>query len=623
MGNFHSTLKVISRSSGRSSVAAAAYRSGERLTDERTGRVHDFTRRRTPISTEILTPDGAPAWTRDRGQLWNRVEAAERRWDAQTAREIEVSIPRELSPAAGRDLVRRYVRSQFVARGMIADVAYHGEGTEQPHAHIMLTMRPLAGDDFAKTKDRSWNDRRRAQEWRKAWADEVNHTLEAEGRPERVDHRSLAKQRAEALDRGDVPAAIRLDRPAQMKRGPRATHAPEASTRAAVYAGAEANRLQQIALAERDARSFEEREIRVDATEAASPHDNYAALKRIRGHLATLATAAPVPDLHQPTIDAVQLEPVVPRLDMTLTPPPSPDLHQPTIDAVQLEPVVPRLDMTLTPPPSPDLYPPDVIVQPEPERRFEEVVAPVQDQAADVEDLAPVQDQAAAAAKDAAAQELAEALAARERAEAAAAAQARAMELERRFLDASRDALEYDTDEAAARIAKRQPAGLPWPKVEDELLARQATDDLYRQRDVGGETLDVGDLRTELEWKTLDNATKYRSRQPSAPPTALGAAISEAAQAIRDAVDQIITRILDEVLPDRDRVSDPAPATAQEETVATTPQPQQPAAPPAEPAPAAPVVRGVDDAAVTDEKAWTPGGASQPSQAPIDHEHKR
>ena len=94
-------------------------------------------------------------------------------------------------------------------------------------------------------------------------------------------------------------------------------------------------------------------------------------------------------------------------------------------------------------------------------------------------------------------------------------------------------------------------------------------------------------------------------------------------EAIRDAVDQIITRILDEVLPDRDRVSDPAPATAQEETVATTPQPQQPAAPPAEPAPAAPVVRGVDDAAVTDEKAWTPGGASQPSQAPIDHEHKR
>ena len=302
---------------------------------------------------------------------------------------------------------------------------------------------------------------------------------------------------------------------------------------------------------------------------------------------------------------------------------PVPDLHQPTIDAVQLEPVVPRLDMTLTPPPSPGLYPPDVIVQPEPERRFEEVVAPVQDQAADVEDLAPVQDQAAAAAKDAAAQELAEALAARELAEAAAAAQARAMELERRFLDASRDALEYDTDEAAARIAKRQPAGLPWPKVEDELLARQATDDLYRQRDVGGETLDVGDLRTELEGKTLDNATKYRSRQPSAPPTALGAAISEAAQAIRDAVDQIITRILDEVLPDRDRVSDPAPATAQEETVATTPQPQQPAAPPAEPAPAAPVVRGVDDAAVTDEKAWTPGGASQPSQAPIDHEHKR
>ena len=159
-------VKIIKRSSGRSSVAAAAYRSGEKLTDERTGQVHDFTRRKTPIATEILTPDGAPAWTRDRAQLWNRVEAAETRRDAQTAREFLLSLPRGLPPAAGRDLVRGYVREHLVARGMIVDVAYHDEGGENPHAHLMATMRPLDGQDFAARKDRTWNDRERMAEWR-------------------------------------------------------------------------------------------------------------------------------------------------------------------------------------------------------------------------------------------------------------------------------------------------------------------------------------------------------------------------------------------------------------------------------------------------------------------------
>ena len=167
MAIYRCSISVVSRSAGRSAVAAAAYRSGERLTDERDGgKVHDYTRRTTPISTEILTPDDAPAWTRDRGQLWNRAEAAERRSDAQLAREVQLAIPVELSPAASRDLVREYVREQFVSRGMVADVAYHDLGGDQPHAHVMLTMRPIDGEDFAKRKERTWNDRERMAEWR-------------------------------------------------------------------------------------------------------------------------------------------------------------------------------------------------------------------------------------------------------------------------------------------------------------------------------------------------------------------------------------------------------------------------------------------------------------------------
>ena len=334
----------MSRSSGRSSVAAAAYRSGERLTDERAGKVHDFTRRRAAISTEILAPDGAPAWTRDRAQLWNRAEAAERRRDAQTAREIEVSLPRELSATENRDLVRRYVRSQFTRRGMVADVAYHDLEGDHPHAHILLTTRPLDGDRFGN-KNRTWNDRKLGQAWREAWAAETNRSLADAGRPERVDHRRLAAQRAEALERGDVAAAIRLDRDPQLTRGPTLTHRPtQAPDRATVYADAEAIRIGQIALAERDAREYEARGIRVAAAEEASPHQHHADLRRIRGSLARLGRAA-----DPPTLGDVRPVPELPRLDIALR-----AADPPALGDVRPVPELPRLDIALrTPQPVP------------------------------------------------------------------------------------------------------------------------------------------------------------------------------------------------------------------------------------------------------------------------------
>lgn len=197
MAQYRLSSQVIGRSTGRSVVAAAAYRSGQSLADERTGQVHDFSRKGGILHTEIMAPENAPRWMRDRARLWNAVEVAERRGDAQLAREIQLSLPHELTDAQRLELVRGFVNSQFVARGMIADMAIHAPGKEgddrNHHAHILLTMRELTGDGFGK-KARDWNAKELLQTWRQDWAREQNETLERHGHPSRVDHRSLEVQ---------------------------------------------------------------------------------------------------------------------------------------------------------------------------------------------------------------------------------------------------------------------------------------------------------------------------------------------------------------------------------------------------------------------------------------------
>lgn len=194
----------MSRSTGRSVVAAAAYRSGTRLLDERTGETHDYTRKRVEHA-EILAPAGAPAWVYDRERLWNAVEQAEKRKDAQLAREVEVALPRELGPEARLALARDFVRAEFVSRGMITDLAIHDtkarDGERQPHAHILLTLRSLEDGGFGK-KAREWNDVKFLETWREKWAQTVNQALERAGDAARVDHRTLA---AQGIDREPEP----------------------------------------------------------------------------------------------------------------------------------------------------------------------------------------------------------------------------------------------------------------------------------------------------------------------------------------------------------------------------------------------------------------------------------
>ncbi|NOG74156.1 MobQ family relaxase, partial [Roseicella sp. DB1501] len=197
MAIYHFSAKVISRASGRSAVAAAAYRAAERLDDERLGRTHDFTAKAGVVHSEILLPEGAPEGWRDRATLWNEVEAVERRRDAQLARDVEVALPRELSRAEAVALVRDFVREEFVARGMVADLNMHwgvgADGEAQPHAHIMLTMRQVKGDGFG-AKARDWNGKELLTGWRERWAERANARLAELGHDARIDHRSLAEQ---------------------------------------------------------------------------------------------------------------------------------------------------------------------------------------------------------------------------------------------------------------------------------------------------------------------------------------------------------------------------------------------------------------------------------------------
>jgi len=241
---YHLRLKVHSRSLGRaatpggptrrSAVAAAAYRSGERLFDMGQGKYFEFDKPDV-FHTEILLPEGdsAPAWAMDRQGLWNAVERAEKRQDAQLAREIEITLPRELPRDAQIALVRSFVREHFTGRGMVADIALHepsaADGERQPHAHVLLTLRrldPSSPTGFARCKERDWNEceaiaravaearkrfndlgtpqakealdaaeaRRNVNVWRAAWADHANRALAATGSAARIDHRTLEAQ---------------------------------------------------------------------------------------------------------------------------------------------------------------------------------------------------------------------------------------------------------------------------------------------------------------------------------------------------------------------------------------------------------------------------------------------
>ena len=237
---YHFSIKIISRGKGASAVAKAAYRAAEAIKSGYDGLTHDYTRKSGIVHKEILLPENAPLDYYDRSVLWNAVEKAERNVNAQLAREVEIALPVELTCEQNICLVREFVKRNFVDQGMCADICVHDRNDGNPHAHIMLTMRPIEpgalwgakskkefvldgnGEKIKLSSGRfktrkvctvDWNEQTKAEAWRSAWADAVNDALANENVPHRINHRSYLRQGIERIPNIHMgAAAAQMDR---------------------------------------------------------------------------------------------------------------------------------------------------------------------------------------------------------------------------------------------------------------------------------------------------------------------------------------------------------------------------------------------------------------------------
>jgi len=204
MAIYHLHAKVIQRSKGQNVIAASAYRRAARLHDHKEEKNFDFSAKKHVIYSELMVPENAPAWVQSlvelhqdnpsqaAEQLWNSLDAAEKRIDAQLAREIEFSLPIELNQAQSIALARAFIKDQFVLRGMIADWSVHWD-TGNPHVHVLLTMRTLTETGLGR-RAIEWNNKTLLQTWREQWAEYANFHLRLHQHTVRIDHRSYEEQ---------------------------------------------------------------------------------------------------------------------------------------------------------------------------------------------------------------------------------------------------------------------------------------------------------------------------------------------------------------------------------------------------------------------------------------------
>ena len=217
-------MQIIQRSKGRSAIAAAAYRAGERLVDAE-GTVHDYTRRQGVVYTTILAPAGSAPFLANRNKLWLTSERLDTRADAQLAREVVLALPAELDSDRRQELALTFVQEAFVGRGMVADVAIHapvpekGDHPNNHHVHVLLTQRQATATGLHRVKTREWNSDDLLREWRALWAKYQNEALRAAGHGVRVDHRTLEVQRKDAVACGDLKLAAKLDRKPEIQLG--------------------------------------------------------------------------------------------------------------------------------------------------------------------------------------------------------------------------------------------------------------------------------------------------------------------------------------------------------------------------------------------------------------------
>ena len=221
MAIFHMSFSNISAGKGRSAIASAAYRSGEKLFDDKEGRHYFYARSIMPESF-ILTPKNSPEWASDREQLWNEVEKKDRKSNSRYAKEFNVALPVELSESEQKELLTKYVQENFVDEGMVADVAIHRDHADNPHAHVMLTNRPFNPDGTWGIKSKKqyildengnktytgtskypksrkilmvdWDKKEKIIEWRHNWAASVNQVLDQKNIPDRISEKSFVDQ---------------------------------------------------------------------------------------------------------------------------------------------------------------------------------------------------------------------------------------------------------------------------------------------------------------------------------------------------------------------------------------------------------------------------------------------
>lgn len=231
---YHLTVKAYSRKDGHSSTAGAAYRAGVCIEDALTGEVHDYTRRHGVAFSALCLPGHQTA---NRAEFWNQVEAHHKRGDAITCREVVVALPAELDGNARQDLAHAFAKHLADTYGVAADLAIHepskGGDARNHHAHILLSACGVSRDGTLGKKAEALDPIacKRAKRptladtQREHWAGMVNTALAQAGLTERVDHRRLVEQKAEAVERGDFGAVAQLDRTPTKHEGKAVTQA--------------------------------------------------------------------------------------------------------------------------------------------------------------------------------------------------------------------------------------------------------------------------------------------------------------------------------------------------------------------------------------------------------------
>ena len=231
MALFHLNVTQIKRSKGQSAIAAAAYRSGEKLYSEYYGETSDYTNKGGVICSEILLPDHAPREYTDRQTLWNAVEKAEHGKNAQLAYSFDIALQNEFSLDENIALARQFLLEHFVSRGMVVDFSIHVPdaepgGISNPHFHVMAPIRPIEENGKWGMKQRrvyeldeegnrlldadgnyifnavpttDWGSPETLEYWREQWAAMCNTKFEEKGLPERIDHRSYERQGVDIL----------------------------------------------------------------------------------------------------------------------------------------------------------------------------------------------------------------------------------------------------------------------------------------------------------------------------------------------------------------------------------------------------------------------------------------